>query len=74
MKFRSWILVCLGMGLTLSVAADEDDSAERPLLDVIFDGETLQEAVAILATLSGTETAVRAILWQAPWRRARAAR
>ena len=46
MILRSSVLVCLWLGLVLSALADEADSAEPPLLDAVFRGETLQEAVS----------------------------
>ena len=42
MILRSCVLVCLWLGLVLAAPADETDSAEPPLLDVAFGGETLR--------------------------------
>ena len=59
MILRSWVLVCLWFGLVLSALADEADSAEPFLLDVAFHGETLQEAISVLATLSDTDIEIQ---------------
>ncbi len=59
MILRSWVLVCLGLGLVLAAPADEAESAEPPLFDVAFGGETLQEAIAVLATLSDTDIEIQ---------------